>query len=1605
MSARRRTSAEDARPSSRRNSRPIEISNEALAAMTNGGSAEADVLHAKSASIAVPTAASSDQTSRQPMARSEESSIPGRRKTHSKHRSTGSYDFNSKTGLYQHASNSKLVNRLAACSSPSVVESAWSDVTDTESVRSTMSSVAPTPLLGPTSPLSPLGSNVRHALASETSFSEQREQRDGCRSSQQSQDADEDFEPDPLSLIDDAEPYTQQIDFSDTRVVAAADTCHSLANELKTYKQKADQVMLLLLQGYIDTFYDPPIIGQSEAEEAQSRVPSIRSSSSSLYADRPLRERVVRSNSHPSLTVTTSARLLGQVEQLIHIMRATSVDTILRSAFAQDTVCTLQHYLQLETRVLGVNYHLDELINKLIYVWSPVARLSTLYAEAMLYSQQQQRLRQPAHASPLLLPRHGARPPRQALRQVSRERPRLGSDASSVGLRSLPGLSGSMPNVGGMSPMAFSQASVASTGFTDATPLSSQITSAASSSDLPPPPIRTRSLPRPSSTPSSGVFALGSGPASSLPSLDRRASAFAILKHDHNRDNDLQDAAETMAKINRGRSISEFVSPAATRLRHLFVGNTGQYIPPVRSSLSTIMTSDPTTTAGSTPTINQDASATATPVATTPALTPVAGHTATSITAVASALRGSAPLTPSSPSPFVRPPRTSSLSGTSALNTNTLYASSPNLGTSKPSPLTPSPDVAYQSDVENGSESSHRSRSASVALSGPEPASKPSKSRPFSFFKSLRTALSGSSTSSSSASSRPFPLSLTSPSPTKSRPQSPLIGPRATENVSSPSAASATSYEYVPVYDSSGHSAAASPATAPSPLPHHISIPPTSDTDLRENAGTTSSPSLSRPGSSPSSPFFPSSMFGSGYFSKRKSSVPTPNLILCRICEEMVDVETLEDHTRTCKVSQECEMNLYNCDLQMRKLVALAVKRRNRLAEQFSEDHPILSDSRYVIKLGSRLADLDEKRDDALAKCRKYQSKLAQLTLPTSGKKAIKDPELRNCCNKMAELISEKAKYIELYHDKVARNPLAKHPRIPLRLKRSSSNSSTSTNSHLGDAEPHRNSRFVSLFHAMLFGGKKRDSFQSRERLRSAKVPSITDFEFLKPISRGAFGRVYLARKKTTQDLFAIKIQKKDDMIKKNMVNHVLAERRVLALSRTPHVVKLYYAFQSKSYLFLVMEYLIGGDLSTLLSVFGVFEESMAKAYAAEIVLALEYLHTQGITHRDLKPDNVLIDSDGHLKLTDFGLSRITVQDQESPLVSGETWYRSLSRSFNGQPNVDLADVISLSAGGTLDSMRRKRTLRRPSSGAILGTPDYLAPELLLGLTHDSGVDWWALGICLFEFLCGFPPFADETPELIFRNILNYNIHWPDDVETSLSACSRGLITHLLTSDPQKRYHAKRVKAHPFFADVDWDTVRNLPPPFVPTVEDTADTSYFASRNLRPDIRKLSDIAKFDEMLPQEQACELQGLGLPMSFSTQDMTSAAMSTPSKSEGVSHSSFNSSSAGLAPLSKLPPKSTDDDGSLSSLKSPTSYLHDSLRDALGSEGTGYFDQRRRGNHAVGVPSRVPNSRSLLGLSSTETHDPQTQSSVDDITQFDLFLFKNVDHLEDLNTKRTP
>ncbi|KAL3655085.1 putative serine/threonine protein kinase ireh1 [Castilleja foliolosa] len=360
--------------------------------------------------------------------------------------------------------------------------------------------------------------------------------------------------------------------------------------------------------------------------------------------------------------------------------------------------------------------------------------------------------------------------------------------------------------------------------------------------------------------------------------------------------------------------------------------------------------------------------------------------------------------------------------------------------------------------------------------------------------------------------------------------------------------------------------------------------------------------------------------------------------------------------------------------------------------------------------------------------------------------------------------------------------------------------------------------------------------------LRSSPVhskdrTSIDDFEIIKPISRGAFGRVFLAKKRTTGDLFAIKVLKKADMIRKNAVESILAERDILISVRNPFVVRFFYSFTCRENLYLVMEYLNGGDLYSLLRNLGCLDEDVARVYIAEVVLALEYLHSLHVVHRDLKPDNLLIAHDGHIKLTDFGLSRVGLinsTDLSGPAVSGTFLMDE--------------DEPTLSPSEHQEERHQKRS--------AVGTPDYLAPEILLGTGHGFTADWWSVGVILFEIIVGIPPFNAEHPqkiscsfifferafikpnykietlEKIFENILNRKIPWPR-VPDEMSSDAYDLIDRLLTEDPNQRLGAvgaSEVKQHPYFRDINWDTLARQKAAFVPASEGATDTSYFTSR-------------------------------------------------------------------------------------------------------------------------------------------------------------------------------
>ncbi|KAI9322476.1 kinase-like domain-containing protein [Dichotomocladium elegans] len=294
---------------------------------------------------------------------------------------------------------------------------------------------------------------------------------------------------------------------------------------------------------------------------------------------------------------------------------------------------------------------------------------------------------------------------------------------------------------------------------------------------------------------------------------------------------------------------------------------------------------------------------------------------------------------------------------------------------------------------------------------------------------------------------------------------------------------------------------------------------------------------------------------------------------------------------------------------------------------------------------------------------------------------------------------------------------------------------------------------------------------------------SIDDFNFLAVIGRGNFGKVMLAENKYTRELYAIKVLKKSSILMQNDFKCVLEEKHVFTIAnqeRHPFLVGLHSTFMTESRLFFVMEYIPGGDL--MLHIQGrSFTEARARFYSAEVLLALEYLHMNGIIYRDLKLDNVVLDTDGHIKLTDYGLSK-------SGMYYGTT------------------------------------------TGTFCGTPEFIAPEILNDQMYTRAVDWWALGVLLYEMLVGQAPFRGETEDEMFEAIMSDEIICPEN----LSKNAQSLLHALLQKDPELRLgsgkaDSMQVRAHNFYENVNWDDLlaKRVSVPFLPTIRSRADTSNF----------------------------------------------------------------------------------------------------------------------------------------------------------------------------------
>ncbi|XP_039032555.1 serine/threonine-protein kinase tricornered-like [Hibiscus syriacus] len=348
---------------------------------------------------------------------------------------------------------------------------------------------------------------------------------------------------------------------------------------------------------------------------------------------------------------------------------------------------------------------------------------------------------------------------------------------------------------------------------------------------------------------------------------------------------------------------------------------------------------------------------------------------------------------------------------------------------------------------------------------------------------------------------------------------------------------------------------------------------------------------------------------------------------------------------------------------------------------------------------------------------------------------------------------------------------------------------------------------------------KKETEYMRRQRLKFG----VEDFELLTMIGKGAFGEVRVCREKTTGQVFAMKKLKKSEMLRRGQVEHVKAERNLLAEVDSNCIVKLYYSFQDDDdgYLYLVMEYLPGGDMMTLLMRKDILTEDEARFYVAETVLAIESIHKHNYIHRDIKPDNLLLDRYGHLRLSDFGLCKpldcSTIQENDFT-VGGNT----NEVGGNGERS-------SVSKRTQQEKLEHWQKNRKTLAYSTVGTPDYIAPEVLLKKGYGMDCDWWSLGAIMFEMLVGYPPFYSDDSMSTCRKIVNWRTHLKFPEEAKLSAEATDLISKLLC-DVNHRLGsngAGEIKEHPWFQGVDWDRIYEIDAAFIPEVNDELDTQNF----------------------------------------------------------------------------------------------------------------------------------------------------------------------------------
>lgn len=320
----------------------------------------------------------------------------------------------------------------------------------------------------------------------------------------------------------------------------------------------------------------------------------------------------------------------------------------------------------------------------------------------------------------------------------------------------------------------------------------------------------------------------------------------------------------------------------------------------------------------------------------------------------------------------------------------------------------------------------------------------------------------------------------------------------------------------------------------------------------------------------------------------------------------------------------------------------------------------------------------------------------------------------------------------------------------------------------------------MDLFRKLVPGvSQKESSSGASHQLVQSKLV-LSNFHLVRTLGTGSFGRVFMAKRKDEPKAppVAIKRLKKAVVIRQKQVDHIVSEKKILQMIKHPFTVNLLGTFKDDYYLYIVMEYVNGGEFFTHLRRARRFENEGVRFYAGQVASIFEYLHMKNIVYRDLKPENLLLDSEGYLKLADFGFAKIIE-------------YRTYT---------------------------------------LCGTPEYIAPEVLLNKGHGKPVDWWTLGILIYEMFVGYPPFFDDEPMGVYQKILGGRIAFPKFFDKN----AKLLVKRLLTPDLAKRYGNLRngvtdIKEHKWFAGFDFNALlkKSLPAPFKPTLKGAEDTSNF----------------------------------------------------------------------------------------------------------------------------------------------------------------------------------